>query len=63
MEKMRTLTIGGISFDVTDDNAVTFTEQTLTEEQKAQARENIGAATVADVLAALPVYNGEVEDA
>ena len=41
--------------------SVRYDEQTLTEEQKAQARENIGAATVEDVLDALPVYNGEVE--
>ena len=34
----------------------------LTDEQKAQARANIGAATVAEVLAALPIYNGEVEE-
>ena len=33
----------------------------LTEEQKAQARENIGAVTLAEVLEALPIYNGEVE--
>ena len=41
-------------------DAVRYTSQTLTPEQQAQARENIGAATVADVIAALPVYNGEV---
>lgn len=33
---------------------VLITEQTLTEAQKAQARANIGAATVEDVIAALP---------
>lgn len=42
--------------------AVLYTAQNLTEAQKAQARINIGAATVKDVIAALPVYNGEVED-
>lgn len=31
-----------------DNNAVQYTEQTLTEEQKAQARQNIGAAAVGD---------------
>lgn len=31
-------------------DAVTYTPQTLTEEQKAQARENIGAASIADIL-------------
>lgn len=43
-------------------DAVTYTPQTLTEEQKAQARENIGAVTLEEVLDALPVYNGEVEE-
>lgn len=43
--------------------AVRFTEQALEEEQKAQARANIGAATVQEVLDALPIYAGEVEDA
>lgn len=39
-------------------NAVLYTAQTLTEEQKAQARENIGAVTMDEVLAALPVGEG-----
>lgn len=39
-------------------NAVTHTPQTLTEKQKAQARTNIGAASVEDVLAALPMGEG-----
>lgn len=43
-------------------NAVQYVEQELTAEQKAQARANIGAATVDDVIAALPVYKGEVEN-
>jgi hypothetical protein len=42
-------------------NAVQYVPQELSEEQKAQARANIGAATVGAVLDALPVYNGEVE--
>lgn len=37
---------------------VLYTEQALTEEQKAQVRQNIGAATVEDVLAALPIGEG-----
>ena len=45
MEKMKTLTIGSSQFDIYDDEAVRFTEQSLTEEQKAQARANIGAAS------------------
>lgn len=32
--------------------------QTLTDAQKAQARENIGAVTVAEVLEALPTWEG-----
>lgn len=36
-------------------------EQTLSEEDKAQARANIGAATVEEVIQALPLYNGESE--
>lgn len=42
MADMKTLTIGKQTFDVVDGKSVHFTEQTLTEEQKAQARENIG---------------------
>ena len=41
-------------------NTVRYTSQALTAEQMAQARANIGAATVDEVLAALPVYKGEV---
>lgn len=39
-------------------DAVLYTEQNLTEEQKAQARENIGVATIEEVLAALPIGEG-----
>ena len=39
-------------------NSISVTEQNLTPDQKTQARKNIGAATVADVLAALPTWNG-----
>ena len=38
--------------------AVLYTAQTLTDEQKATARDNIGAATVDEVLEALPVAEG-----
>lgn len=59
MEKMKTLTVGGTTFVIYDDGAVRYdTAQDLPEEKKAQARENIGAATVADVLAALPAAEG-----
>ena len=50
---------GEFSVGVSNE-AVLYTEQTLTDEQQAQARKNIGAATVEEVIAALPVYNGEV---
>ena len=43
------------------DDTIKYTPQTLIEEQKAQARENIGAVTLEEVLANLPIYNGEVE--
>ena len=33
----------------------------LTDEEKAQARENIGAVSLEEVLSSLPIYNGEVE--
>ena len=59
--EMRTLTLGDTKFKVVDGVAVHTVPQDLTESEKEQARENIGAATVEDVLDALPVYNGEVE--
>lgn len=40
------------------DIHVSVVEQSLTDDQKAQARANIGAATVDDVLAALDVWEG-----
>lgn len=40
-------------------NAVMFTEQNLSEEQKAQVRKNIGATTINEVIAALPRYTGK----
>ena len=43
-------------------HAVSYAPQTLTEPEKAQARKNMGAATVDEVIAALPTYKGEVED-
>lgn len=38
-------------------NVVRYTEQTLTDEQKAQARENIGAVTIDEVMDSL--YDSE----
>lgn len=44
MKKMNTLTVNGVSYTIEDARAVSYAEsQALTEEQKAQARENIGA--------------------
>ena len=42
-------------------DVVRFSPQSLTDGEKAQARTNIGAATIEEVIAALPVYNGETE--
>ena len=42
MADMKTLTMGGQTYTVRDAESVHFTEQTLTDEQKAQARKNIG---------------------
>jgi hypothetical protein len=59
MPNMKTLTINGVAFNVIDDDAVRFNElQELTPDQKAQARANIGAVTVEDVLTALPTWQG-----
>ena len=41
MLEMNNLTINGVEFDVVDANAVHFTKQSLSEEEKAQARKNI----------------------
>lgn len=53
--------------ETTTGDSVLYTPQTLTDEQKAQARENIGIPTtdeiVQAVIEALPKYNGEVETA
>ena len=44
MRDMNRLTVNGEDFRIADERAVCFEEQTLTPEQKARARENIGAA-------------------
>lgn len=46
MADMKMLTIGNETFQVVDGNAVHCCAQDLTEEQKAQARLNIGAAAI-----------------
>ena len=51
---IHTLMINGVPYALRDALAVSTEAQELTEEQMAQARQNIGAATVAEVLAALP---------
>ena len=62
MAKMKTVTINGEKYIVSDPDAVLYTAQALTPEQQAQARANIGAVTLDEVLVKLPVYNGEVEE-
>lgn len=48
--KMKTLTINDVTYDITDDSAVSFVEeQELTEAQKARARENIGSIGETDI--------------
>ena len=50
MSEMKTLVINGQTYQVTDSGAVAFNkEQLLTEEEKAKARENIGASAKASV--------------
>ena len=44
MKKIHTITVNGQSFRVQDPEAVSFAPQALTDDQKAQARENMGAA-------------------
>ena len=51
MKDMKTLTVNGTQYNVVDDGAVRFDAgQTLTEEQKTQARENMGAVSMEDLL-------------
>ena len=40
--KMKTLTLNGTAYQVCDPAAVSFEEQTLSQEQKMQARQNLG---------------------
>lgn len=42
MPEMKTLTLNNVTYDINDAEAIKYTEQNLTEEQKAQARANIG---------------------
>jgi hypothetical protein len=49
---MKSLTINGTKYVITDAEAARFTSQNLTEEQKAQARANIGAISSVDWNAA-----------
>ena len=42
--EMKTLTVNGVSYTISDPDSISCTAQTLTEAQRAQARENIGAA-------------------
>ena len=49
MPEMKTLTVGGETFDVVDAKSVHFTEQELSDEAKQQARLNIDAGSAADL--------------
>ena len=49
MSYLDKVTVGGTTYDVQDSAAVHFTAQTLTDEAKAQARTNIGAASAGDI--------------
>lgn len=55
MAEVKTIIINGVSYTVEDPEAVHYTQQALTDEQKAQARENIGAVGSAD-------YEQDMED-
>ena len=55
MPKMKTLTIGGVTFEVSDPEAVQITQQDLPEEQQEQARENIGASAKKPAIADIAV--------
>lgn len=50
MKEMKTLTLGGQTFKVVDEDAVRVTEQSLSHEQKVQTRKNIGITTGIDTL-------------
>lgn len=52
MIEMKTLTMGGKTRKVVDGNAVHFdAPQDLTPEEQAQARDNVGAVSAAEVIA------------
>ena len=56
MMKMKTLTVSGQTYTVQDPEAVSFTSQTLTAQQRQQARQNIGVdETVLDALVAMQI--------
>lgn len=60
MKDMKTLTVNGTQYNVVDDGAVRFDGiQSLTNEQKTQARENIGAVldTITEATPGLPIQN------
>ena len=58
--KMKTLTVNGQTFSVTDGEAVHYDEkQDLTQNEKKQARQNIGAASVPVVRAGQSVSFGQ----
>ena len=58
METMKTLKIANTTFKIVDSESLHYTEQSLSEEEQLQARKNIGAATVDEILSALPTWTG-----
>ena len=62
--KMKTLTINDVTYDITDDSAVSFVEeQNLTEAQKAQARANIGVTDNLAAISSISIEYGRYEGA
>ena len=60
--KMKTLTVNGVSYTVADPDSVSYTAQDLTSQQKAQARENIGAADVDEMADLRRDYDGVIHE-
>lgn len=57
MKKMTTITINGTCYQVTDVEAIHHTAQSLTAEQKAQTRSNIGAIGIDTLMNVLPNFS------
>ena len=62
MKKMKTLTVNGVTYQVSDPTGIGFEVQTLTEDQMSQARTNIGAADLAEMVDLRRDYSGNVHE-